>query len=379
MATKEAFTTPLTSPMSTEATNNTTTALAPTGTKHWIGPSLWEKALLSLAICSTLETVLILTSNIALLLLIITSPSMRRQMRYHLVLSVVCANLLAGLFSTPFTSDIAIRKDWVHGCYVTVIRALLAEYVQNFASVWGLVLLLLHFMARMLKYEGPAWMVRLPSWLLKALPGLIVASPWIIAVMFQTPVVFVGLHPYTVSRWDADRCPYLLSPWAAYVLSSTCYFIPSVVLVILVVIIIIRFKDSNMASSDQLNRAEMGATLVSAEKEMESRKVHVIVAVVCVLLMGPHHVFYGLRIYREVSWKFSLIGIVFFIILADLLPIVLAIVWLLMLPEVKARWMELVARLPGCAAWCRRNTTPMQISGSTSAAPVSFRNLKNDE
>ncbi|KAL8625473.1 hypothetical protein ACOMHN_018618 [Nucella lapillus] len=290
--------------------------------------------MLSLAIGSTLEAILILTSNIALLLLIITSPSMRRQMRYHLVLSVVCANLVAGLFSTPLMSNTGIHQRWPHDCYVAFMWISFGEYVQNFVNLWGLVLLLLHYMARVLKYEGPAWMVRLPSWLLKALPGLIVASPWIVAVVSQTPIVFTGQHRWI--NWNADECLFVLSTRTYFVLSTICYFIPAFILVILVIItVIIRFKESNAANSSHLHRAEMGATLVSAEKEeIESGKVHVVVAVVSVLLMGPHHM---LHLFINVPLEAAVIGITVCMLLIDSLPFVLAIVWLLMLPEVKAR------------------------------------------
>ncbi|XP_076465105.1 uncharacterized protein LOC143296946 [Babylonia areolata] len=368
-------TTPLTPLFTPQGANNTTTGRPPS-----FPFAVLNAAFLSVKIGSSIEAILIIVFNTALFVVIVSSVSLRKQMRYQLVLSLVVNNLIVGILSAPFTVDYIVRKAWVHDCYFSIIRHLLTIFVQDFVSMWGLVLILLHYLARLLRYEGPAWLVRLPSWLLKTLPALIVASPWMVAAVLQTSLMFLGMHPQALAALGQGRCPLVMQTWSYYFFSFTCFFFPAVILLTLVVLIVVRGKDSSSPGSG--GGGEMGTCLVG-KREMEGRTGHVVAAVCALLTTGPPVLFYGLRLYVQASAAVVIIGGVVMMLVNELLPVVLVAVWVLMFPEVQERAWELAGRLlPCCAARFRRHGPPPGTSPSSSAAAsvtsVSFRNLTDE-
>ena len=121
----------------------------------------------------------------------------------------------------------------------------------------------------------------------------------------------------------------------------------------------------------------------SPPQELEGCWVHVATAVQVLLMMGPEHVFLAARIGLRAPWQSVVIASVFVNLLSDLLPFTLALTWLLMLPDVRGRLAELLSRwmpqrccqlLPSCC----RTAGPPQSSGSTSIAPVAFRELEDE-
>lgn len=373
MASKIVFTTPIL------ATTTSNTTMTTRGTKTWkTDTSFWNATYRGVAICSGVEAVLILATNLFLLLVLASSSSLRSQRRYQLVLSLVVANLVVGIFSSPFAVDFSVERDWVHGCYFEVVRTLLTLYVQNFVTLWGVVLLLLHYVARLLRYEGPAWRLRLPALLQRAAGPSFVALPWVVAVVFVTPILFGGLHSYAWIIWNETRCPIILQRWANHLLSVFTFFVPTLFLIVLIVAIVVLHKRyGGGGGGDGLRGAEMGAGLVAEDKDaLEPPLLHVLTAVITVVLMAPDHIFYVARYHISAPWHDVVTIAVVVMALSELLPFVLALLWLLLWADVRARVAELAARLP--CSFCYRLRSPPQAAGDTSVAPVVFRDLQDE-
>ncbi|XP_076468230.1 uncharacterized protein LOC143299031 [Babylonia areolata] len=380
---------PLTSspiPTTTPATFSTTTAnssllnsTAPGSSlvpPAWIRNDFMRAVMLSMQVLGTLQAILIIGANLLLLAAILTSSLLRSRMRNKLVINVVVANLFVGVLGAPFTVDYTVREQWVHGCYFIVILIVLVAFVQNFISMWGVVALLLHYLARLLRYEGPRWLGRLPAWLQRALPALLIASPWLVAGVLLLPMIFGGLNRDVLTVWNDNACPLVLEKWAKSVLNALSFFVPAVVLIVLVILLVL-FRHKQEATKEDVapSRAETGQAVMSATaQELESCWVHVLVAVLSVLMMGPEHTF---LIVRRGPWKHILIASVVIHFLSDMLPFVVALVWLLMLPDVRGRVKEGATKLwANVVSFTTRS--PPQAAGTTSVTPVTFRDLHDE-
>ncbi|KAL8593843.1 hypothetical protein ACOMHN_065320 [Nucella lapillus] len=336
----------------------------------------WKSVHMSLQVTGTLEAILIIASNILLLVVILSSPLLRSRMRNKLVINVVISNLLVGILGAPFTVDYTMKGRWVHSCFVTVILAVLLAFVQNFINMWGVVGLLLHYVARLLRYEGPPWVGRLPLVLQRALPALLTCSPWIVSVVLLIPMIFGGLNRSVLTVWSYNTCPFILEKWARYLLNTFSFFIPALVLVaLIVVVILLRRRRDEKPASDSPGRMERGqAVMTDPGQEVEACWVHVLVGVLTVLMMGPEHIF---LVFKRGPWQHIIIASITVHLLSDLLPFVVALVWLILLPDVRGRLKQLLTKLHTYLV-CFWTNSPPQAPGSTSISPVAFKDLQDE-
>ncbi|KAK7499702.1 hypothetical protein BaRGS_00009043 [Batillaria attramentaria] len=336
--------------------------------------TFWNSIYVSIKVAGCLEAILILATNVFLFAVLLSSPKLRGNMRNHLVLSLVVANLIVGVFSSPFAVDYTVRRDWVHGCYFHVVRSLLTVFVQNFVSMWGVVLLALHYLCRLLQYDGPAFLLRLPTMLRRMAPGVYVALPWLVALLLVVPLVFGGLHHYVWVLWTDTKCPMMLSRWAKYTLNVLTYFLPAVLLIVLFVTILFVYRRRvTHFGANALKKMEMGANLVGEGEEVEGPAVHVVLALLTVIFMGPEHLFYVGRFHTLLPMKHAVILGVSVMLLSESLPLVMALVLLFMLADVRTRVVELYCMIPGLPF--KRSPPP---SSQTTVAPVAFRDLNDD-
>lgn len=378
MASKIAFTTPTLASPNTNTNANATTPSSRGGSKTWKSDAgFWEAVYSVVAICYGVEAVLILATNLFLLLLLVTSSSLRSQRRYQLLMSLVVANLFVGVFSSPFAVDYSVKRDWAHGCYFQVVRTLVVAYVQHFVMLWGVVLMLLHYIARLKSYEGPAWRLRVPAWLWRAAGPLYVALPWVVAVVLVTSILFGGLHSYAWIIWTETRCPIILQQWAKHLLFVICFFIPSVLLLVLIAAVVVLHRRHGGGGAG-LSGAEMGSRLVAEDKDaVEPPLVHVLTAVLTLVLMAPASTFYFLmRSFIKVHWRADVISGIALGLLVELLSFLLPLIWLITLADVRDRVALVAARLR--CSLCYRPRSPPQAAGDTSVAPVAFRDLQDE-
>lgn len=363
----------------TVVTTTTTTAVSTVNSTsrqplRYTEESFLNAVYISMEVICMIEAISIIATNLLLLIVIVSSPTMRVKLRNHLVMSLVVANLIVGVFSSPFVVDIAVRRDWAHGCYFHVVRILLTGYVQNFVSLWGVVLLTLHYLCGLLQYDGPAFLVRLPGKVRAAIPGVCVALPWIAAVVLVVPLVFGSLHPYSYILWADGKCPIFLSRWVVYLLNVLTYFLPAIcALAVIVAIITVYRRRLALFGLNTLKKMEMGENLVGDGEELEKPYVHVVVTLVTVIGMAPEHVYTILRLTVKMSWRGMVVGQVFVMLLSELEPVVLALVLLIMLSDVRMRLAELFSKLR-LSTLCR---SPPD-STETAVAPVSFKGLSED-
>ncbi|KAK7116309.1 alpha-2Db adrenergic receptor-like isoform X1 [Littorina saxatilis] len=383
MATKAVFTTPATT--ASAIITNATQAFASNTTDLWKHPtinradSFWGTVYTTVEVVSSVLSVFILGLNLLVLVVILSSSPLRSRPRNQLLLSLVAVFLMLGVFDTAFSADYASKRQWSHGCYFHVVRSLLVRYVQYFVSIWGVVVLILHYLLRLLRYEGPQWLMRLPAWVLRAVTPLFVASPWITAVVVMVPLVFGGLHKHAYLIWTDSRCPLILERWATVLDNMLSFFLPALVIVALTIaIMVLHRRQSKSGGVQRGGGGEMGAELVEGgEDDVEAPLVFELTGVMILCFHAPEHIFYASRLPFTLSWRTAVSLSVTMELFSELLPIVLAALWLWLFQDLKERLVELVAKLPCCLALCPFRSPP-KSSGETTVPHVAFRDLHDE-
>jgi hypothetical protein len=338
---------------------------------------------------------------VPLLVIILSSSSLRGRLRNQMVVSLAVANVLVATYSAPLDVDFVINMKWRHGCLVELTRDLLTVYIQNFVTQWGVLFMLLHYEARVRDLGVPSSVtLRLHHVLLRVAAVLYVLLPWIVGVVVLVPVVFTGLL-YRIWKYLAfERCPLITSNTANIVYNVVTSYIPSLFTIIVVAVIALSVrngraqwlpkddsdkKESSGGDNDP-RRVESGnAGLVSWDSDLQPDPalVHVLVGVATVLCYLPMHLSKVIRRhYSPRDYYAEINAYVALQIVEDALPVLMGAAWLLMLPDVVERRREL-----GCvlrerlsnARWmlscCRSrppNTTDCGI------APVTFRDLHDE-
>jgi len=303
------------------------------------------------------------------------------------------ANMLVGLYSAPLNVDVVLHLRWRHGCIVELTRDLLTGFVQNFVSLWGVLLMLLHHMARLARWETPAWVtLRLHPVLVRVALMLYVLLPWLLGAFVVTPIIFTGLRYQIWMFLGFERCPIILTQQTKLVLNIITYFLPALGIIAAIVVIMVWVragrgtwlaveKHSLYPTGDNdPHRVEAGsAGLVTAQDDVDPALVHVLVGVITMLLFLPQHALSLSRSFGYGNWKVELQAYVTAHILEELAPVFMPFLWLILLPDVGERRRDLChvfrERVAGWKATCCRTRSPPTKSG---LPPVSFRDLQDE-
>ncbi|XP_070185827.1 uncharacterized protein [Littorina saxatilis] len=309
-------------------------------------------------------TVLIIVLNLFLLVVVLSSSSLRSNLRNKFLLNLVVCHLLEGVTGTAFDAEFYAESVWKHGCYVHFVRLLLHLFVMDFVLWWGVVALLLHYLARLLRYEGPGWFLRLPPKLQRAALQTAVALPWLVAVAV---LAYVLLTDANVSiAVSLGLCRYFLTDESFSFKTFICFYLPLPTLVVLLIAVQIayRFKSA---------RTEDGR---SGERTLEDGEsmVYMLTGGLTILLLSPLYVVFAFNIdINPLKTRYVVFGSLMMV--ASLLSIVQAPLWLLMLRDVKERCVQLVVKMPLCCRWFASCANKSTRSGSTS---VAFSNLQEE-
>ncbi|PVD19443.1 hypothetical protein C0Q70_19932 [Pomacea canaliculata] len=332
----------------------------------------------SILVVDSLLAVLIISTNLVLLVVLLSKPSFRSCLRNRLLVSLVVSNLIVGLLGCPVSADFARTRRWVHSCSYHIIHTALTKYVQNFVVVWGMILLLVNYLCRLKSYTGPAVLLRLPPRVQTCVTILFVLLPWIIAISLTGAMTGIGLHRLVLKSWNNNWCPIFLEPWATVTMSVIIFALPAILLVVVLAVVLVVYRRQTLtrsASGTILGDAETRNDLDDRSPVPERPWVHVAAALLCIIMMAGEEIGkYALK-YSSGSWQRSVAIFEAMSSLADLLTFVLALLWLLALKDVRARALEILAMVP--VMHCRVNTSRESSPANTTS--VTFKTLREED
>ncbi|ESP00716.1 hypothetical protein LOTGIDRAFT_158010 [Lottia gigantea] len=229
---------------------------------------------------SIIITVAILVTNLLLLVTVLTSPKLRNNVRYMLVVSLSCADLLTGMLGMPFFIDFGIQQKVTVACEFHVVLQVLVIHAHAMITSVGLLIINIHFVTR--QYNFRCINIRQSL----QLPVKIVVSmlPWILTVVIVTPLIITGLHQLTAFIWSANRCPLFLYRWALITMLILNYYLPMILVFITMGFIIKGWIETNRGS------VAFRPALLNEEADPLHPKTMVVLNIVCFLLLLPIHI-----------------------------------------------------------------------------------------
>lgn len=354
-----------------------------------------------------IELILILITQIALILVIVTSPPLRRKLRNQMLLSLAVVNTVTGVYTIPLVVEFLVLKSPQHGCLVHLTWQLLTEYVQNFVEFWAVVLLSLHYAASLRAWHWPpaclGWCSRHPR-MVRAAGPLYALLPWLGGLGVVLPAVLTLDLAKLWAIPGRQYCGVYLSFRHRLAINIVTCFLPSVLIILLVAGVAVRVQRgwgawlaSPSGQRSKGRRAEEGSGEAGVnvnprlpltpsddlDLDRDPALVHVLVGVLTVVLVAPVHAM-SVYIYfmdrpSEVFFRLRAACA----ILEDLLPIAQAVLWLGLLPDLRARLLELPAAVGRQAALCglvcgRCRAPPRAGASRTSVPPVTFTDLQDE-
>ncbi|KAK7499701.1 hypothetical protein BaRGS_00009042 [Batillaria attramentaria] len=348
-----------------------------------------------LAVVGILDCIVGAALNAFLLLTLLTSPAMRSDIRNVLIVNVAVADLLVDAFCQPLQVNEAFQRDWVSGCYLHIVVQVIEISAGAFVSTWGIMCLdalLLTRVTRLthsltscltssLTTSASLWRRRLEMGVKVAA----VAFPWVMSVAVLAPVVVKQLQAGIVLLWTSDRCPIGMTHSVYRLLAVFVSFLPgAVILMLLLVTAIVYFtrrrSGRGLMSFAPPTTPQTISTLESPSgsqpgdptPSQDPASAYVTASVLTLVLTGAVHVFHVGKLGRTLSLSASLLTSLSLIALYSLKSAVLPFVWLLMLPDVRARARHLL--VSGRDTLRRRvNAVPTSLDPS-----VAYRNLEHD-
>lgn len=326
----------------------------------------YERFKFGVATTYIILAVLIIVLNTFLLIVIISSSTLRARMSNKLVVNLTVANLIVGVFTCPFLAEAIIANEWIHGCNFHIVSTVLSEFVQNFVSSWGMVVLLVHCLCQLKNYPGPDFLNRLPALVRQAVPTMAIVFPWLATVACVLPLFLAGVRR---DLWDYRfrSCLVLLREWAMNLMAFTICFLPSAINIGLVVTILILYRRRRQ-------NAELDTRLVRKERH-DRPFAHVFAAVVTVILMVPKHICWVVMSENR-DFDFSMYVVINAIteVAEDLSPFLLSLLWLLLLEDVRARSKHLLGNL--FFVFCKCKLQPKSSTSSSKA--IGFSDIADD-
>ncbi|XP_076465104.1 beta-3 adrenergic receptor-like [Babylonia areolata] len=300
--------------------------------------------------------------NLFLLVVVLGKKELRCDIRNMLIANVAVADLIGSCVILPVDVSLTLRGDWDLGCYPHIVFQLLDLFCSGFVSMWGLVCLDSVLLARVCHLEMPltslltsavspsnlVWKRRLD----RAVVVVVMALPWVLCATVITPIIFAGLHELRRQLWTDQRCEFIFDPWVPLALNILFFFLPClIVLVLLSVIACVlcyRRRRGGFGAvtptgtppyTPTTSASSLGET--SCAGRMDRPLAYAVATVLTVVLMVPRHVlsmvdhYHGLPELTDVPNWVLVISTIQLVVQAA--PVCLPLVWLLLLPEVRAR------------------------------------------
>lgn len=315
------------------------------------------------AVTGIIDTVVGVCLNVFLLLTVLSSKVLRGDVRNMLIVNVAVADLVVVLLFQPLSVVIALHGNWSYGCHLQIVLQLLHFFALNFVSVWGVVCLDALLLARLCRLDMP-----LTSFLTSAMTTsistckrrldravvvLVLALPWVTSVVVITPIVFAGLHEFTRQIWTEASCPFILVSWARLACNILFFFLPCVVACVLLgvsaCVLFQRGKGRGIQSitpsfPPTVTNLSTGSLNSAACQDRPS--AYVIASVLTFVLIGPRHIFSMLLQYEGMltgvsTWLLLSLCLTW---LAETKSTFLPLVWLLALPDLRARARHLLTK-----------------------------------
>ncbi|XP_025077278.1 uncharacterized protein LOC112553958 isoform X2 [Pomacea canaliculata] len=311
----------------------------------------------SLQIILSLQAVLIVATNLFLLVVILSKSALRSRLHNQLLISMAASNLTDGIFNIPFIVDLISKRRWIHGCYLFVAHSVFWHYTNNCIIVWGLVLLVVSYLCRLKSYGGPALFLRMSSRTKKYVASLLfVLLPWIIAIPLTFSIALSGIPQRLKDYWYNSLCIFIVERWAEYTLSIFIVVIPAVLMIVLVILTLIVYRRQTVIGGP----TDQNTTL-------EGPSVHVAAAIICIIMSVAKNLdTYIINLFPSHEIFVTLVTL---FCISSMMPLVLALLWLLALKDLRAHSCEILARIS--VKFCKKST-------SDSSALVTFNALSQE-
>ncbi|KAK7499697.1 hypothetical protein BaRGS_00009038 [Batillaria attramentaria] len=351
---------------------------------------------LGLVVVGSLDCIAGLALNVFLLVTVLTSRAMRSDVRNLLIVNLAVADLLVDAFCQPLQVDEALREGWVKGCNLHIAVQLIDICASAFVSVWGIACLDLLLLLRMTRLSN-----RLTSFLTSSLTtstwlwrrragrGLKVAAvliPWVFSAVVIAPLVLTGINPLVINTfWTEERCHLVIRPTTYRVLATLVFFLPCAVILLLLLLTAVVFcKRRRSGRGVSLASPPTPQTISTLESPSRSQpedpsagqpdpaSAYVTASVLTLVLTGAVHVYKVGAFARSLSIAEHFMLYLSLIALSTFKSTALPVVWLLMLPDVKARARHLLTSVRHTLR--RVNTVPSALSPS-----VAYSNLQHHD
>lgn len=308
------------------------------------------------AVTSSIDTVVGVILNVFLLLTVLGSKALRRDVRNLLIVNVAVADLIVVAVFQPLSIVLALHGNWSYGCHLDLVLQLLHFFALNFVSVWGVVCLDALLLARLCRLDMPltsfftsAMTTSISTCkrrLDRAVVVAVLALPWVTSVIVITPIVFEGLHEFTGQIWTEQSCPFILVSWARLACNILFFFLPCLVACVLLCLTACVLCHRARGGAIQSITPSMPPTVttlstasLNSAASQDSPRAYVIANVLTFLLIGPRHVLSMLLQYQGMltgvpTWLLLNLALAW---LGESKSTFLPLVWLLALPDLKAR------------------------------------------
>nr|KAG5708568.1 hypothetical protein BaRGS_032989 [Batillaria attramentaria] len=303
---------------------------------------------LGLVVVGSLDCIAGLALNVFLLVTVLTSRAMRSDVRNLLIVNLAVADLLVDAFCQPLQVDEALREGWVKGCNLHIAVQLIDICASAFVSVWGIACL-----------------------------DLLLLLP---------PLVLTGINPLVINTfWTEERCHLVIRPTTYRVLATLVFFLPCAVILLLLLLTAVVFcKRRRSGRGVSLASPPTPQTISTLESPSRSQpedpsagqpdpaSAYVTASVLTLVLTGAVHVYKVGAFARSLSIAEHFMLYLSLIALSTFKSTALPVVWLLMLPDVKARARHLLTSVRHTLR--RVNTVPSALSPS-----VAYSNLQHHD
>ncbi|XP_070212489.1 neuropeptide receptor 15-like isoform X2 [Littorina saxatilis] len=312
------------------------------------------------AFTGIVDTVLGVLFNVFLLLIVLSSKTLRKDVRNLLIVNIAVADLMVvGIFQ-PLSVVNALHKDWSYGCYPHIVVQLLHFFAFNFVSAWGVVCLDALLLARLCRLDMPltsfltsALTTSISTWkrrLDRVVVAVVLLLPWVTSVVVITPIVFRGLHDFHRHVWSDRSCPFILTQWALLACNLLFFFLPCfIALILLAVSGCVLCRRGGGGWGIQSVTPSMPPTITTLDSSNSAAShdrpsAYIAATIMTFVLIGPRHVFSLILRYEGMltgvpTWlllNFSLAW------LGESKSTFLPLLWILMLPDVRARARDLL-------------------------------------
>ncbi|KAL8625472.1 hypothetical protein ACOMHN_018617 [Nucella lapillus] len=300
-----------------------------------------------------LQIVLGFVFNLLLLVVVLGKKELRRDVRNMLIANLAVADLFAMGLLLPIDIALETQRGWTLGCYPHIIVQFLYLFVFSFVSVWGLVCLDSLLLARVCRMNMPltsfltsavttfisVWKRRMD----RAVVVLVVALPWVLSVTVITPIVLTGLHEFHKTVWTSQSCYFMLVRWALLALNILFFFLPCLLVLLLLstatCVLCCQRRRRGAGTITPANVSSLGE--VSSAILGDRPGGYLAASLLTFLMMGPSHIlsmvnlYQGLPVLADIpSWVLATHSLKW---VSDSKSVCLPVVWLLLLPDLRAR------------------------------------------